>query len=232
MNRVWTSSRLEESVGRYGRAGWEGRGPLHRHRNPRPLVHGPRGRHHPAELSDAEREQVLAVRTRRGADKHQARCGRSAGRGRYRPQATSTGARERGQQVNGAPSRRPATTKPELEAMAHRGRTTTKGRARRTRDAPTPRKRPPRRPPRRPRPRSPTPRRHHGPPRDRRPRPSRPNTAPAAARSDDHPTRHGPTPPKRSRHQTRPAPEGDRRRQRRTQPPHNHEHRHRRSTPA
>ncbi|MEV4477730.1 hypothetical protein [Nonomuraea sp. NPDC049504] len=38
------------------------RATVHRHRNPRPPVQGPRRPfHHPAELSDAEREQVLAV---------------------------------------------------------------------------------------------------------------------------------------------------------------------------
>ena len=38
------------------------RATLYRHRNPRPPLHGPRQPfHHPAELSDAERERVLAV---------------------------------------------------------------------------------------------------------------------------------------------------------------------------
>jgi putative transposase len=38
------------------------RATVHRHRNPRPPVHGPRRPfRHPAELSEAERERVLAV---------------------------------------------------------------------------------------------------------------------------------------------------------------------------
>ncbi|MFI7708499.1 hypothetical protein [Nonomuraea sp. NPDC049480] len=66
MNRVLDEyfPALEKSVGTvracevFGRS----RATLHRHRRPRPPVHGPRRPfHHPAELSQHEREQVLAV---------------------------------------------------------------------------------------------------------------------------------------------------------------------------
>jgi putative transposase len=55
---------LEKSVGtvRACEVFGKSRATVHRHRNPRPPVQGPRRPfHHPAELSDAEREQVLAV---------------------------------------------------------------------------------------------------------------------------------------------------------------------------
>ncbi|GAA3618011.1 hypothetical protein GCM10022419_124400 [Nonomuraea rosea] len=55
---------LEKSVGTVRACAVFGksRATVHRRRNPRPPVQGPRRPfHHPAELSDAEREQVLAV---------------------------------------------------------------------------------------------------------------------------------------------------------------------------
>ncbi|MFC5827285.1 hypothetical protein [Nonomuraea insulae] len=66
MNRVLDEyfPALEKSVGTVRACAVFGksRATVHRHRNPRPPVQGPRRPfHHPAELSDDEREQVLAV---------------------------------------------------------------------------------------------------------------------------------------------------------------------------
>ena len=98
------------------------RATLHRHRNPRPLVHGPRRPfHHPAELSDAEREQALAAPDApRFADKSPGQVWAVLlDEGVYLcSQATMYRLlRERGQSgERRAQAVRPATTKPELEA--------------------------------------------------------------------------------------------------------------------
>lgn len=96
---------------------------MHRHRNPRPPVQGGPRRpfHHPAELSDAEREQVLAVLDApRFADKSPGQAWSVLlDEGVYLcSQATMYRLlRERGQSgERRAQAMRPATTKPELEA--------------------------------------------------------------------------------------------------------------------
>lgn len=115
---------LEASVGTsractiFGRS----RATLHRHRNPRPPRHGPRRPfHHPAELSEQERERVLAVLdSPRFADKSPGQVWAVLlDEGTYLcSQATMYRLlRERGQAgERRAQAVRPATVKPELEA--------------------------------------------------------------------------------------------------------------------